>query len=240
MKKSMFIRQLFKIGVLAAVLAILGITEMAGPAQAQQYTAVRPGGRAGSWDFLLPLTYSQSATIDGQNGSSVSLDDAWGLGLGFAYNFTDRFQLGGLWTWNSRYYTATTSGAGFGGIGRNYTNWMSTSALSLNGTFYLLDGNFSPFVTGGIGFTYIDTNVPTGYSGGSTCWWDPWWGYVCNSYTPTYSESDWTYNAGLGVRFDMNRQFALQGGYYKTWVELNNGTTPDFDIWRLDFVFRMW
>jgi outer membrane protein W len=240
MKKSTFIRQLLKISVLSLVLAALFIAELAAPAQAQQYTAVRPGGRAGSWDFLLPLTYSQSTTVHTQNGTSIDLDDAWGLGLGFGYNFTDKFQLGGLWTWNSRSYTATTQGSGVFSP-RNYTNWMNTSALSLNATYYFLDGKINPFVTGGIGFVYIDTNIPTGYSGASGgCWYDPWYGYVCYNYTPTYTENDWTYNAGLGVRMDMNRQFGMQLGYYKTWIEMNNGTTPDFDIWRLDFIFKMW
>jgi opacity protein-like surface antigen len=236
MKKNMFVRQMLKIGILALILAVLCVAELAAPAQAQQYTSVRPGGRAGTWDFQLPLTYSNSTTINGQNGTNVFLDDAWGLGIGFGYNFTDRFELGGLWSWNSRSYTATTQGLGGG---RNYTNWMNTSALTVNGTFYFLDGNITPFVTGGVGFVYIDTNIPTGYSGGSTCWWDPWWGYVCDSYTPTYTENDWTYNAGVGLRADVNRQFALQLGYYKTWIEMNNGTTPDFNIWKFDLVFRM-
>ncbi len=240
MKKGTFIRQLFKTGVLVLVLAVLCIAELAGPAQAQQYTTTRPGGRAGSWDFILPLVYSDSTTINGQGGSSVNIDSAWGFGLGFGYNFTDRFQLGGLWTWSSRSYWANNIGGPFNG--NHYTNWMNTSTLSVNGTFNFLTGNVTPFVTGGVGITYIDTNIPTGYSGPSTCWWDPWYGYVCNNYQPTRTENDWSYNAGLGVRFDLNRQFALSAGYYKMWVDVKNATggTAEFDNWRLDFVFRMW
>jgi hypothetical protein len=90
-----------------------------------------------------------------------------------------------------------------------------------------------------LGITYIDTSIQTGPSNG-TCWWDPWYGYVCSSYYPTKTQSDFTYGFGLGVRFDLNPKFSLQPSYNKAWVDINNASgTPDFDIWRLDFIFRM-
>jgi opacity protein-like surface antigen len=116
---------------------------------------------------------------------------------------------------------------------------MESSTVSLNGAYYFMSGNFTPFVSGGIGYAFIDTNIPEGPPV-NTCWVDPWGGYVCNSYVPTKTESDFSYNAGLGVRFDVNRQFGLQAGYYKSWIDFSNASdTPDFDIWRMDFIFRL-
>jgi hypothetical protein len=225
-----------RIIVVALVVAAIGAM-LPVPADAQGFTAVRPGGRGGSWDFLLPITYSESATIDGQGGSSVDLNADWGMGFGFGYNFTDRFQLNGIFTWASRSYDATI--VQDDGTTRRYNNYLDSSTFSLNGVFYFLDGDITPFVSGGVGITYVDTNIQNGV-GSTACWYDPWWGYVCSSYVPTKTENDLSYNAGIGVRFDINRQFGMQGGYYKSWIDMSKASgTPDIDTWRLDIIFRM-
>jgi outer membrane protein W len=222
--------------VVVVVLSVVGAL-VPDPADAQGFTTVRPGGRGGTWDFYLPITYAESAIIEGQGGSSVDVNADWGFGFGFGYNFNDHFQLNGLMTWNSRSYDAivvTDSGAT-----QRYSNYLDSSTISLNGIFYLLSGDFTPFVSGGVGITYVDTNIQDGPATG-TCWYDPWWGYVCSSYVPTKTENDMSYNAGVGVRLDVNRQFGLQASYNKTWIDISKASgTPDFDTWRLDFVFRM-
>jgi len=218
--------------VLAALWAIIP-----GPADAQSYTAVRPGGRAGSWEFTLPLLYADSARINGQGGASVDINADFGFGFGFGYNFTDNIQLNGIFTWSSRSYDATTVNTD--GTTRKYSNYMDTSTFSLNGVYYFLSGNINPFISAGVGITYVDTNIQSG-TGSTSCWYDPWWGYVCSSYVPTKTENDVSYNAGIGVRYDANRQFGLQLGYYKTWIDMSKASgTPEFDTWRLDFIFRM-
>jgi opacity protein-like surface antigen len=219
--------------VFAAVWAIMPC-----PADAQNFTTVRPGGRGGTWDFYLPIVYADSATIKGQNGASVDINADFGFGMGFGYNFNDNFALNGLFTWNSRSYDATRVEAGTGATQR-YSNYMDSSTFSVNGVYYFLKGDITPFVTGGVGITYVDTNIQNGL-GSTACWYDPWWGYVCSSYVPTKTENDVSYTAGIGVRFDLNRQFSLQGSYNKTWIDYSKATsTPEFDTWRLDLLFRL-
>ena len=225
------------ISMALAFAAIAGAALYIPVAEAQGFTAVRPGGRGGTSDFYLPLIYGDSATISGQGGSSVDLNADWGFGFGFGYNFSDNFQLNGLFNWSSRSYDAKTVNTD--GTTRKYSNYMDSSTISVNGVYYFLKGDITPFVSGGVGITYVDTNIPTG-SGSTSCWYDPWYGYVCSSYVPTKTQNDVSYNAGLGVRYDVNRQFGLQFGYYKTWIDISKASgTPDFDIWRLDFIFRM-
>lgn len=224
-------------GMALAFAAIAGAALYAPVAEAQGFTGVRPGGRGGTTNFYLPLIYADSATINGQGGSSVDLNADWGFGFGFGYNFNDYFQLNGLFNWNSRSYDAKV--VLDNGTTQRYSNYMDISSLSLNGVYYVLNGDITPFVSAGVGITYIDTNIQNGPSSGS-CWYDPWWGYVCSTYVPTRTENDVTYNAGVGVRFDVDQRFGLQGGYYKTWIDIGNASeTPEFDIWRLDFLFRM-
>ena len=227
-----------RIVVLVLVVAAMAASALYIPAaEAQGFTAVRPGGRGGTSDFILPLVYSGSTTINGQGGSSVDLNADWGFGFGFGYNFTDNFQLNGILNWSSRSYDATI--VQDDGTKKRYSNYMDSSTLSLNGVYYFLNGNITPFVSGGVGITYVDTNIQNGV-GQTACWYDPWWGYVCSGYVPTKTENDISYNAGIGVRFDVNRDFGLQAGYYKTWIDISKASgTPDFDMWRLDFIFRM-
>jgi opacity protein-like surface antigen len=231
-------RTLIRIMAVVLVAAAIGAIVPC-PADAQSYTAVRPGGRGGNWEIFLPLIYSDSATVKGEGGSKVDINSDWGFGFGAGYNVSDNFQINGMFTWSYKSYNATSVNPD-GSVARQYSNYMDTSTLSLNGVYYIMKGNITPFVSAGVGITYVDTNIPTGGSGTSSCWYDPWYGYVCSSYVPTKTENDITYNAGIGVRFDANSQFALQFGYYKTWIDVSKASsTPDFDIWRLDFIFRM-
>ena len=228
-------RTLNRIMVVALVIAALGVI-MPGPADAQSFTTVRPGGRGGSWEFFLPLIYTESATINGQNGSSVDLNADWGMGFGFGYNFNENFQINGLFNWSSRSYDALVVNSD--GTTRRYSNVLDTSNFSLNGVYYLLSGNITPFVTAGIGVTYVDTNIQND-PGATNCWTDPWYGYVCD-YATTKTENDLSYNAGIGVRYDIKRQFGVQGSFNRTWIDFSKTSgTPGFDSWRVDFIFRM-
>jgi len=206
-------------------------------AEAQGTTNVRPGGRGGNWEIFLPLTFTDSTTIKGQGGSSVDINADWGFGFGLGYNVNDNFQVNGAFTWGYRSYNATIVQSD--GATRKYSNFMDTSTLSLNGVYYFRNTDITPFVSGGVGVTYVDTNIQNGASS-TYCYWDPWWGYICGGYVPTKAENEISYNAGVGVRFDVNRQFGLQAGYYRTWIDFSKASgTSAFDILRLDLIFRM-
>jgi hypothetical protein len=224
---------------LAFVLAtIIGVAIYIPVAEAQQYMTTQTGGRGGTWEFILPLTYTDSATIKGTEGTNVDLNGEFGLGFGFGYNINDHFQINGIFSWAYRNYEAKIMQTD--GTTKKYNSNMDTATISLNGIYYFLPGKITPFVSGGIGWTRIDTNIPTGL-GTTTCWWDPWYGYVCNQYVPTKTQDAFSYNAGLGVRWDISRSFALQGSYNKMWIDISNvaGGTPDFDVYKIDFIFRM-
>jgi hypothetical protein len=212
---------------------VLVLSVMCLPVSAMAVSGI---GRADSWEFHLPLIYAADAEFSGNRGSSVEFNDDVGISLGGAYNVTDRLQLGALIDWNSRSYDATVV-RGDGSVSR-YNSYMESSTISLNGTFFLLKGNISPFLTGSIGYTFVDTNIENGPPE-DVCWWDPWWGYVCNEYVPTRTESDLSYGAGVGLRVDMNEFFSLECSYNKSWIDIDNASeTPDFDMWRLDLIFR--
>lgn len=229
-----------RIKLLTAVCVAAAIsTFMVVPATAQETSMTRKADRADTWEFLLPIDYMSSTTIKGDNGSSAHIDDDFGIEFGFGYHLNNHFQLNSLFNFNSLSYQATVKNDDNPPSSRKYSNYMDTFTTTLNGVYYLLDSNLTPFISGGVGFTYVDTNIQNGQASG-TCWYDPWWGYICNTYVPTKTETDFNYNIGLGVRYDANRKFSIQGGYFKNWLDIGKASgTPDFDIWRLSLIFRM-
>jgi len=212
-------------GTLACALAL--------PSTAQAQGAPR----GGSLEFMLPFVYTPSTSFSGQGGSSADINSNLGFGFALGYNVNNHFQVGGIISWNARNYTATLKDDATGGASRKATGTLETSTIGLNATYFLMPSGFTPYLTGGIGSTWVDTNIPNG-APSTGCWYDPWYGYICNTYTPTKTQTAFSYTAGAGVRFEMTRTVAVQGSYNRMWVDLSNGS-PSMDAWRLDFVFRL-
>lgn len=217
------------------VLAMMALYPCA--AAAQENPIIRPSDRSGDMEFSMPIIYTDSATIKGSGGSSAEMNSDWSPGFGIGYNINEHFMINGLFTWSSRGYDATRVQEN--GAPSNYNGTLDSTTMSLNGTYFLLDKNITPFMSAGIGWTYLDTNIPSG-PGESYCYWDPWWGYVCTSYVPTKSESEISYNAGLGIRWDITGHFTMQAGYTKMWVDISeaHGGMPDFNVYKMDLIFR--
>ena len=98
-----------------------------------------------------------------------------------------------------------------------------------NATYNFLPGQFSPFVTGALGWSWVDTNIAT-EPPQVGCWWDPWWGYVCSSFQDTRSIDGFSYQVGVGARYDFSDTLAVKGSYRMTWIDFDNAEgTPDFD-----------
>jgi len=197
-------------------------------------------GRAGKWDFTLQPQYTQGTDVGGANGSTAKIDSDYGFGFGLAYNFSDRFSLGGELTWSQADYTANVVGAPpFPGLSTTIRGEMYTSTLRLNGTWHLLPGPLTPFLTGGLGYTYVDTNIPEGPPT-SSCWWDPWTGLTyCGTYYPTRTDSYFSYLAGAGVRWDSPQSFFLRGVVLQQYLDVGGAVgTLDTTQYRIDLGFK--
>ena len=207
--------------VLAALWAI-----MPGPADAQSFTAVRPGGRAGTWEFTLPLIYADSARIEGQNGTSVDINSGYGFGFGFGYNFTGHLAMHLNTTWATMNYKAeiATVNRATGAPGTATTSGtLDTGTVAVDMTYYLLQGPVTPFLMGGVGWTLVDSNISSGPPQ-DYCWYDPWYGYVCDSYQSTYYKDMFSYNVGVGARWDVVPGFFLRGLVGMQWLNTDSET----------------
>ena len=198
--------------------------------------------RQDGFEIVLQSKYVDSKTFSGQNGSGADVQDSWGWGFGFGYNFTEHWAFNFDISWRSANYDATVIAEDENNPGTKetvkYSGRLDTSSTQFSATYNFMDKRFTPFVSGMLGWTFVDTNVPTGPPQ-NWCWWDPWWGYICSSYVPTVSETDFTYGGALGLRFDITRNMFLRASYNKAWIDFKNASAEDFDAFRLDIGFLM-
>ena len=189
--------------------------------------------REDRWEFSLGTFYQLGTTVDGQEGTGLETNNDFGFSLGGGYNFTDR--------------VATTFGLQWAGVGYDATaldedlnpvdirGKYDSFTLSGNLVYYLTDGPISPYIGAGIGWTWIDTNVPNGPPS-TWCWWDPWWGYVCSTSYPTETRNAFSYQATLGLRYEFDNDSTFRRlGYTSQWMDFDASSgTPRFDVIVLD------
>ncbi len=141
-------------------------------------------------------------------------------GFGIAYHFNDYLSLRGDFMFGG----ATLSGdVPLEGGGRTHIEqdaFLQTGRLNLD--YNIINRRFTPFVTAGIGYQYTETEL-NGLPPVNTCWWDPWWGWVCTSSTPTAWETDFTWNAGAGVRWNVTDNFFVKAMAGANWLEYSGG-----------------
>ena len=193
--------------------------------------------RAGTWEAGFLIADMTSESLSGENGAKLEVgsDVAWGFTGG--YNFTNRLAVLADWTWSNPSYDATRI--------REDTGQPDTISASLNintlhvkGVFYFLDGALTPFVEAGVGWTYIDSNIVDGPPT-TGCWWDPWWGYVCQSFYNTYSETRTSYSTAVGIRWDLRNEMSLRGSYGVLEVDTSSATEDaSLDTFRIDLSWR--
>lgn len=186
---------------------------LASPALAQRSSRYYPS-REDKTEFSIQTRYTVAQTFNGEGGSEVKVEDDLGWGFAFGYNMSQHFSLGIGFTWRSLPYTATVVDQDDPDNKRDYGGNLSISTIALQGMWNVFKGKVTPYVTGSLGWTLIDTNIFAGVSSG--CWWDPWWGPVCGSFPATYGKSSGTYAVGAGLRAELGETFFLRGGYEYT------------------------
>jgi opacity protein-like surface antigen len=195
--------------------------------------------RAGKWDLSLQFQYDESQSIDNQQGSHADIESAYGWGFGVDYNLNDHLALGVSFHWHDADYTATVpADITTPAATRTYRGTLETTTTMFNGMWNFSSNDLTPFVLGGLGITWVDTNIPDGPPG-TVCWWDPWWGYYCGPVVPTKADNYWTYKVGAGLRWDSKSPFFMRALVSKQWIDVGGGVgTPSFNQIRIDIGTR--
>jgi opacity protein-like surface antigen len=182
--------------------------------------------RDGTWEAGLLVGSESSFDAVGENGSAVDIDSelAWGFTIG--WNWTSHVNLSWRFMLAKPDYTATIVPEDTELPPQNLQYSADRYSNQINATYNLFRGPLTPFVQAGIGYTKLDSNVPS-QPPDVDCWWDPWWGYICFSDWSTYDSSGFSYNVGLGLRWDVNQALFLRGSWNR---EFYSADRADFDI----------
>jgi len=221
------------------ILLVLGTVAGIAADSSRLMAEIKASNRAQTWEFTIPVRYFPGYNVDFDGGSSVDLNDDLGWGFGFGYNFNEKLNLNFEFAWMSANYKATFASAEAPPIADfTASGTYDASSSTVNLTYYFMPKTFTPYISGGVGWTWIDSNIPVGPPQGF-CWWDPWYGQVCSGYQPTAEESGWSYGFGLGVRFEPKESFFLRVGANDNWQDFGgHAGTTDFWSYRLDLGWR--
>ena len=152
------------------------------------------------------------------------------------YNFTNRFSVLGELAWVRPRYEATYVPEA-GGL-ETINARLDISTFQIKGVFNFIEGPLTPFVEGGLGWTRVDSNIISGppITG---CWWDPWWGYICDTFFSTYSDTRTSYSYAGGLRYEFSTQWSVRGSYGVTELDTSSNTQDaSIEGWRVDFTYR--
>jgi|GEM_PF-560388 len=164
-------------------------------------------GRGGKWELTFQVSTNDSETYSGEQGSNLNLNQRTGFGLGTAYNFNEHLAMGFDLNFTSPRYTATLQPQmpGDDPVVINHRSNIVTGQLK--GTWNILKSSITPYIDAGGGFTFIDTNIVDSEAP-AFCWYDPWYGYVCN--TSSYSDTNFSYGGAAGIRWDTSNNLVLK------------------------------
>jgi len=218
-----------------ALLLVLG-TLLLGLAFSVPQSEAQTAARAMKWEFTIPITFTSSENFDGENGTSLDINSDVGWGFGFGWHMDNHWMFGMDFTWLDANYKANIA------ADTGLPDQIPDTLVSVSGTldaanfqlvsqYNILDKPITPFVRANLGVTWVDSNIPSAPAQG-VCWWDPWWGYICDTWQPTFEDSSFSYGAAVGLRADLQRGFFLEGSYNMLWVDFDKDTAS-FDGWRL-------
>lgn len=174
--------------------------------------------RDGKWESSFQLLNSLSTDFDGKNGSGVEIDSDIGWGFTLGYNVNPHILVNYQFSVTTPDYEATLTGED-GNRALQIKRDMDLYSSQFNVVYNLMTEQFTPFVQAGLGWSYLDSNVSKGLSN-SFCWYDPWWGLVCEN--DTFSDTRFSYNVAAGVRYELKNNMFFRASYQQNWIDMSH------------------
>lgn len=188
--------------------------------------------QSGPWQARLGARYQPTTDVDFDGGSTVEFNSSTAFLVGLGYALSEHFEIGANLSYDDRDYEALLAGDA-----ANETfpvrGTVETTGVMFDLSYYFLTGRIRPFVSTGAGWSFVDTNLPTAPPQVG-CWWNPWYGYICEGFQETKDVDGFAYQAGAGVNVRVNSTISVTGSYQMNWVDYPKADgTPTFDAIQL-------
>lgn len=187
--------------------------------------------REGRWETAVQLLYSSSENIKGDRQSEVDIDSDFGLGFSAAYNFSPNLSVGGDFMYLTPDYDAVFNTEESGLVSVDHE--MDIFSGQFGATWNFFDSTFTPFVSAGLGWTYVDSNIADGPPV-TGCWWDPFWGYICDTYYSSYDDTSFSYSVAAGIRYELRNDMLLKATFNRMEIDGDGGFDPSLDTFKIE------
>jgi opacity protein-like surface antigen len=168
--------------------------------------------RGQNWEVSVSGVFQDSKTIGGNGGSSLDINSDVGFGINVAYNLSSKLSVGADFEFLRPNYQAVLVAEDAADDDIVINHKFSQFNGRLKGTFNMIDGPFTPYIDAGLGWSYFDSNVADGPPQ-TGCFWHPWWGYICNNYYSTFSDTLFSYGVGGGLRYEFIGGMFVKASY---------------------------
>ena len=191
------------------------------------------GERGGFWEASFFINYVDGETLDFDDDGEAAIDNSWGWGVGIHYNFDNHWNLGLDMAFNRPDYSTRFPDPE---VEDGYL-YIDHTASRFDGQFNLqyniLRGPLTPYLQAGLGWTYMDSNVVKDYSTYCGGYYYPY----CRTYANTFDDTSFSYNLGLGLRWDINESIFMRGAYIQQWVDTDGSPSPYNACVEVGFMF---
>jgi opacity protein-like surface antigen len=193
--------------------------------------ATEPFDRTGKMEAygIGQYLHSEDINFNGPFGNVRTHMDDTGLGgFGIAYHFNQYLSIHGDFMFGGATFSADLPDHDGTTTTVKQDAFLQTGRFNID--YNIINRRITPFITAGIGYQYIETeleNVPPV----NTCWWDPWYGYICYSGHAYAWQTDFTWNVGAGFRWNITDNLFIRASGGATWLEYEgaHGTTTQIE-----------
>lgn len=187
--------------------------------------------RSDKWESSFKIVYSEDTTVDGKNGSSLDLESDYGWGFTLGYNVNPHILVNFDFSSTTPSYEATAVRDDGNTIsGRNKMDLLESQ---FNVVYSVFASQFTPYVQVGAGWSYLDSNIPSGEAVGGC--WVTWWGQIyCDGYQPTYDDTRFSYNAAVGFRYELDNSLFFRVSYKQNWIDMSHSENATIGSYNLE------
>jgi opacity protein-like surface antigen len=206
---------------------LLALTATLLPALAQIPMATEGMTRKGMTEVYGIGQYlnSENINFNGPFGGSIDtkMDDTGLGGFGVAFHFNDFFSIHGDFMFGPATFSANVPLLAGGTTFLKQDAFLQTGRFNLD--YNIINRRLTPFVTGGIGYQYTEIE----FQNVNFTYWDPWYGWTSGH--PYAWQTDFTWNAGAGLRWNITDHLMVKATGGATWLEYggSHGVTTQLE-----------